>query len=133
MSTPHAPEPRIGDADREAAVSTLGEHFAAGRLTKEEFDERSDLAWAAKTASGLWPLFADLPRPRTPGASAAPVGVAPAATRSPVQGRPGPPFGTALKTVLIVIAVLVGLAHLPLVLLGLMIWFFATRSGGHSC
>ena len=65
-------ELRIGDADREAAVRALGEHYAAGRLTKEEFDERADPAWAAKTGSALQPLFADLPRaqashPRRPG------------------------------------------------------------------
>ena len=62
MSSTGATEPRIGDAEREAAVTSLGEHYAAGRLTKEEFDERSDQAWAARTAAGLWPLFADLPR-----------------------------------------------------------------------
>ena len=36
------PELRIGDAEREAAVTALGEHYAAGRLTKEEYDERAD-------------------------------------------------------------------------------------------
>jgi hypothetical protein len=40
-------EMRIGDAEREAAVTALGEHFAAGRLTKEEYDERSGRAWTA--------------------------------------------------------------------------------------
>jgi hypothetical protein len=58
------PEIRIGDAEREAAVSALGEHYAAGRLTKEEYDERAGIAWTAKTNSVLWPLFADLPRPQ---------------------------------------------------------------------
>ena len=53
---------RIGDAEREAAVAALGEHFAAGRLTKEEYDERSGVAWSAKTGADLAPLFADLPR-----------------------------------------------------------------------
>jgi uncharacterized membrane protein len=58
------PEIRIGDAEREAAVAALGEHYAAGRLTKEEYDERAAVAWTAKTNSALWPLFADLPRPQ---------------------------------------------------------------------
>ena len=57
------PELRIGDAEREAASSALGEHFAAGRLTREEYDERSDAVWSAKTNSDLWPLFSDLPSP----------------------------------------------------------------------
>jgi len=57
---------RIGDAEREAAVAALGEHYAAGRLTKEEFDERTDRAYAARTRSALWPLFVDLPPSGSP-------------------------------------------------------------------
>jgi uncharacterized protein DUF1707 len=53
---------RIGDAERDRAVSDLGDHFAAGRLTREEFDERVDQAMAARFASDLQPLFVDLPR-----------------------------------------------------------------------
>ncbi len=62
-SDPRRPEMRIGDAEREAAVSALGEHYAAGRLSKEEYDERSAVAYAARTSSDLWPLFVDLPQP----------------------------------------------------------------------
>jgi hypothetical protein len=54
---------RVGDAERDSAVSALGEHFAAGRLTHEEFDERSTAAWSARTAGELTALFTDLPRP----------------------------------------------------------------------
>jgi hypothetical protein len=56
-----AQEFRIGDAEREQAVSALGEHYLAGRLTKDEYDERAAAAWEAKTASALDPLFRDLP------------------------------------------------------------------------
>lgn len=56
-----AQEIRIGDAEREQAVSALGEHYLAGRLTKDEYDERAAAAWAARTASALNPLFRDLP------------------------------------------------------------------------
>jgi hypothetical protein len=52
---------RIGDVERENALTALGEHFAAGRLSKEEFDERSSAAWSARTAADLAPLFSDLP------------------------------------------------------------------------
>ena len=55
------PDLRIGDAERDRAIADLGEHFAAGRLTKEEFDERSDLALQARRQIELAPLFADLP------------------------------------------------------------------------
>lgn len=54
---------RVGDAERDAAVSVLGEHFAAGRLTKDEFDERSGRAWSARYADDLDELFTDLPQP----------------------------------------------------------------------
>ncbi len=53
---------RIGDAERDTAVSALGEHYAAGRLTKDEYDERADDVSAARFDADLTPLFADLPR-----------------------------------------------------------------------
>jgi hypothetical protein len=64
-SQPTGPELRIGDSEREAAVAALGDHYAAGRLTKEEYDERAARAWEARTRSALWPLFSDLPRPQS--------------------------------------------------------------------
>lgn len=57
---------RIADAEREAAVSTLSEHYAVGRLTREEYDERCEAAWAARTRAELRPLFTDLPGPQQP-------------------------------------------------------------------
>lgn len=52
---------RVGDAEREAAVTALGEHYAAGRLTLEEYDQRTSHAFSARTAADLWRLFCDLP------------------------------------------------------------------------
>jgi len=52
---------RISDADRDQAISQLSEHFQAGRLTAEEFDERSGAALQAKTGRELAALFTDLP------------------------------------------------------------------------
>lgn len=52
---------RIGDAEREAAVSELGRHFAEGRLTPVEHDERTAAALVSRTADDLGRLFADLP------------------------------------------------------------------------
>jgi hypothetical protein len=57
---------RIGDAERDTAVSDLGDHFAAGRLSREEFDERADQAMQARFSSDLDPLFVDLPKPVQP-------------------------------------------------------------------
>ena len=52
---------RVSDADRDTAVTELSEHFQAGRLTQDEFDERSGTALRARTGSDLSSLFADLP------------------------------------------------------------------------
>ncbi|ADB34798.1 protein of unknown function DUF1707 [Kribbella flavida DSM 17836] len=54
---------RIGDAERDQAVASLGDHFVAGRLTQEEFEERSERATRARYTNELTPLFADLPEP----------------------------------------------------------------------
>ena len=56
------PNLRIGDAQRDAAVEVLRAHFAAGRLSVDEFDDRMGRALSATTAADLEPLFADLPR-----------------------------------------------------------------------
>jgi hypothetical protein len=53
---------RIGDAERDRAIASLGDHFAAGRLTAEEFDQRMDHALKARFNEDLEPLFADLPQ-----------------------------------------------------------------------
>jgi len=53
---------RASDADRDLAVDDLSEHFQAGRLTKEEFDDRSGRALRARTGQELTDLFVDLPR-----------------------------------------------------------------------
>ncbi len=54
---------RIGDAERDRAVELLGEHFVAGRLTQDEFEERSETATRARYVDDLEPLFEDLPQP----------------------------------------------------------------------
>lgn len=53
---------RIGDAERETAISSLTTHFAEGRLTQVEHEERTELALNARTGRDLDVLFADLPR-----------------------------------------------------------------------
>jgi hypothetical protein len=44
-----APGVRAGDADRDAAAAALGEHFAHGRLTLDELNERLDATLTATT------------------------------------------------------------------------------------
>jgi Domain of unknown function (DUF1707)/2TM domain len=60
---------RASDADRERVVRLLRDAHAEGRLTAEEFDERLDRAYAARTYADLDGLTGDLPippRPATP-------------------------------------------------------------------
>ena len=52
---------RASDQDRERTADALGRHYAAGRLTLEEFQDRLDQAYAAKTLGQLDDLMADLP------------------------------------------------------------------------
>ena len=52
---------RASDADRDRTAAALPEHLAAGRLTIEEFDQRLDQTYAAKTLGELNVLMADLP------------------------------------------------------------------------
>ena len=56
-----SPDVRIGTAEREQAMQRLSEHFAAGRLSVAEFDERSGHIAAAVTRGDLAPVFSDLP------------------------------------------------------------------------
>ena len=54
---------RVSDADRDRVTARLREHFAAGRLTQDELDERVSAALNAKTFGDLRPVLADLPEP----------------------------------------------------------------------
>jgi Flp pilus assembly protein TadB len=78
---------RVSDAERDQAVSRLSEHFQAGRLTMEEFDERSDQALRAKTRADIATLFTDLPSgpPKAP----------------PVPVNPAPPVRSSFVPALI--------------------------------
>jgi DUF1707 SHOCT-like domain len=59
---------RVSDADRDRALAELGEAFRVGRITDEEFDERSGQALASRTGRELTALLADLPPARLPAA-----------------------------------------------------------------
>jgi hypothetical protein len=69
---------RVSDAERNAVVELLGQHYAEGRLDQSEFDERVNRAMAAKTRGDLEGLFDDLPE---------------LGQGAPAAGRPGTPGG----------------------------------------
>jgi hypothetical protein len=77
------PDLRIGDAEREAAAANLREHYAQGRLTLEEFNERLDAVFKATTQRELNLLIHDLPHAAAPSAPL------------PVAGVPGGGRGRA--------------------------------------
>ena len=81
---------RVSDADRDRVTAQLRDHFAAGRITPGELDERLSAALNAKTFGDLRRIMADLPGPVP-----APLGAA----RPPLRATPAwavrrrhPPF-----------------------------------------
>ncbi|GAA2994838.1 DUF1707 domain-containing protein [Streptosporangium longisporum] len=58
---PSGPEMRASDGDRDKVASVLREHYAQGRLTTEEFDERLEQLYTSKTYGELATLTYDLP------------------------------------------------------------------------
>ncbi|MFE2743156.1 DUF1707 domain-containing protein [Streptomyces scopuliridis] len=59
------PDTRASDAERERVAERLREAVAEGRLDMEEFDERLEAAFKARTHGELAPLVRDLPAPGT--------------------------------------------------------------------
>jgi hypothetical protein len=68
---------RVSDAEREQAAGALREHYAAGRLSTEEFDERLDSVYRATTVEDLERSRHDLPD----------LPLSPAARRAELQRR----------------------------------------------
>jgi hypothetical protein len=93
---------RASDADRDAVLADLSEHFQAGRLTAAELDERTGQALAARTWGELSELLVDLPA------------TLPAALPA-TSGRPPTPAGRVARPP---IAALAGLGIAAAVLLG---------------
>jgi hypothetical protein len=79
---------RIGDADREAIAAQLQEHYADGRLTLDELNERLDQTFAAKTKTDLDVVMRDLPHVARPFTDAPAAGFGNTAWQGPAW--PGP-------------------------------------------
>jgi hypothetical protein len=113
---------RISDADRERVVERLREHYAEGRLTSDEMDERVTTALSAKTYGDLRGLMTDLPEPETIGApgTAGPTGApgpaGPAGWQSPpwfAGGRPMVAYRRGPRILPIVLIALVVAVAIP--------------------
>jgi hypothetical protein len=57
----HPSQLRVSDQDRERAATEIREHYAAGRLTEDELNERLAAAYAARTEGDLAAIRSDLP------------------------------------------------------------------------
>jgi hypothetical protein len=56
------PAQLASDEERERATERLRRHYAAGRLTSTELEQRVERAYHARTRGELWALSWDLPR-----------------------------------------------------------------------
>jgi hypothetical protein len=59
---------RVSDTDRDRALSELSKAFQTGRITADEFDQRSGQVLGARTGKELTAPLADLPLERAPAA-----------------------------------------------------------------
>jgi hypothetical protein len=101
---------RAADADRERVVAELQRHSSAGRLSMDEFSERTAAVYRSRTMNELASLTADLPPEGPPG---------------PRSGQ-GSARGLVIALVLSVVAVallgLVAAGHAGPMLAGLACW-----------
>ncbi|UBU19181.1 DUF1707 SHOCT-like domain-containing protein [Nonomuraea gerenzanensis] len=58
---------RVGDAERDAVAAALREHYAQGRLSGQDLDERLAAVLTARYADDLYRVTADLPGSGAPG------------------------------------------------------------------
>ncbi|RCW43749.1 uncharacterized protein DUF1707 [Halopolyspora algeriensis] len=113
------PDVRIGDPERNQAISLLGEHFSAGRLDVQEFDERCARATSARFRSELVTLFEDLPAPRF---------ADPTPQRNPGRGAGGTALVLSVLFAVLALALLVKQPLLAvLALAGLVFWLLHRR------
>lgn len=96
------PRQRIGHAEREYATDELARHYAEGRLDHDEYAERLDAVWTARTHDDLRMLFVDLPRPP----AVAPRPALPARPRRVPLWWRATPWVLGLLAVLVVMALL---------------------------
>ncbi|MGH3303892.1 MAG: DUF1707 SHOCT-like domain-containing protein [Streptosporangiaceae bacterium] len=113
---------RISDADRERVTARLREHYAEGRLTAEELDERVSATLSAKTFGDLRPIMADLPEPGPLGPQPGPV--PPPFQRPPYAYRRGPRLLPVAFLLLFLVLILpgAGWAFFAFVKFALLAW-----------
>jgi hypothetical protein len=112
---------RVSDADRDRVTAQLRDHFAAGRITPGELDERVSAALNAKTFGDLRRTIADLPGPvpAPPGAAPPPQWATPAWTL-----RRHPPFPPMILLALLAALLIVGAGWLLAAFVNVILLFW---------
>jgi uncharacterized protein DUF1707 len=112
---------RVSDADRDHVTAQLRDHFAAGRITPGELDERLSAALNAKTFGDLRRIMADLPGP-----VAAPLGTAsPSLRAAPAWAvRRRPPFLPLILIALLVTLLIPGTGWLLAAFVNVILLFW---------
>lgn len=106
----HTIDVRAADADRERVVAELQRHTSAGRLTMDEFSERTAAVYRSRTMSELASLTADLPPEGQP---------APSSDRGSTRT---PLIALVLFAVAVALLGLVAAGHAGPMLAGLACW-----------
>ncbi len=121
---------RASEADRERVTARLREHFAEGRLTADELDERITAALSAKTLGDLRAIMTDLPEPAAVPQAGPPGPPQRAAYRGPARRR-GPRLLPLALVALAVALVLPGAGWLlfAFVKVMLVLWLVACLAG----
>jgi len=113
---------RVSDADRDRVTVQLRDHFAAGRITPDELDERLSAALNAKTFGDLRGIMSDLPGPVP-----APLGAAP----PPLPAMPAwavrrrrPPFPPLILLALLAVVLVPGAGWLLAAFVNVILLFW---------
>ncbi|MHC0433950.1 DUF1707 SHOCT-like domain-containing protein [Streptomyces sp. O3] len=88
MTDDDLPELRASDADRERVAERLRDAVAEGRLDMEEFEQRLDAAYKARTYGDLEPLTRDLPATGAPAPASATAPAVSGSWASRIGGEP---------------------------------------------
>lgn len=113
---------RVSDADRDRVTAQLRDHFAAGRITPGELDERLSAALNAKTFGDLRRIMADLP-----GSVPAPLGAVPPplrATPAWAVRRRHPPFPPLILLALLAALLISGTGWLLAAVVNVILLFW---------
>jgi hypothetical protein len=119
---------RVSDSDRDRVTAQLRDHFAAGRITPGELDERLSAALNAKTFGDLRRIMADLPGPIPALRGAAP----PPLRATPAWAvRRRPPFPPLILLVLLAALLIPGAGWLLAAFInGILLFWLVTFAVG---